>query len=109
MLTGGIPGLPQLLYPPSFNSSVYNDCLAILAGYLKAIEDTRVPDCLSVLRFAPAIKIISRTIGKILDRLYAVFTKGDEHLRRYTWNILETIFNAKLLSLSIKILLHAVR
>jgi hypothetical protein len=42
-----------------------------------------VPDCLSVLRFAPAIKIISRTIGKIFDRLYAVFTKGDEHLRRY--------------------------
>jgi hypothetical protein len=29
-----------------------------------------VPDCFSVLRFAPAIKIISRTIGKIFDRLY---------------------------------------
>jgi len=68
-----------------------------------------VPDCFSVLRFAPAIKIISRTIGKIFDRLYAVFTKGDEHLRRYTWNILETVFNAKLLSLSIRIHLHAVR
>jgi hypothetical protein len=68
-----------------------------------------VPDCVSVLRFAPAIKIISRAIGKILDRLYALFTKGDEHLCRYPWNILETVFNAKLLSLSIKIHLHAVR
>ena len=58
-----------------------------------------MPDYFSVPRFAPAIKIISRTIGKIFDRLYAVFTKGDEHLRRYAWNILETVFNAKLLSL----------
>jgi hypothetical protein len=30
-----------------------------------------VPNCLSVLRFAPAIKIIGRTIGKILNRFYA--------------------------------------
>jgi hypothetical protein len=99
----------QLFYPPSFDTSVYNECLAILARYLEAIEDTYVPDCLPVLRLAPAIKIISRTIGKIFDRLYAVLTKGDEHSRRYAWNILETVFNAKLLLLSIEIHFHAVR
>ena len=68
-----------------------------------------MPDCLSVLRLAPAIEIIGRTIGKIFDRLYAMFTKDDEHSRRYTWNILETVFNAKLLLLSVKIHLQAVR
>ena len=68
-----------------------------------------MPDRRPVFRLAPAIKIISRTISKIFDRLNAVFTKGDEHSRRYAWNILETVFNAKLLSLSIKIHLHAVR
>ena len=102
-------GYLQLLYPPSFDTSVYNECLAILARHLEAIEDTRVPDCLPVLRLAPAIKIISRTIGKIFDRLYAVLTKGDEHWRRYAWNILQTVINAKLLSLSIKIHLHVAR
>ena len=66
-----------------------------------------MPDGLSVLRFAPAIKIIGRTIGKIFNRFYTVFTEGDEHLRRYTWNILECVFNAKLLSLSIKVRLNA--
>jgi hypothetical protein len=86
----------QLFYPPSFDTSVYNECLAILARHLEAIKDTRVPDCLPVLRLAPAIKIISRTIGKIFDRLYAVLTKGDEHCRRYAWNILQTVTNAKL-------------
>jgi hypothetical protein len=102
-------GYLQLLYPCGFDTSVYNECLAILARHLEAIEDTRVPDCLPVLRLAPAIKIISRTIGKIFDRLYAVLTKGDEHWRRYAWNILQTVINAKLLSLSIKIHLHAAR
>ena len=62
-----------------------------------------MPDGLPVFGFAPAIKIIGRTIGKIFNRLYTVFTEGDEHSRRYTWNILESVFNAKLLSLSIKI------
>ena len=62
-----------------------------------------MPDRLSVRRFAPAIKIIGRTIGKIFNRLYTAFTKGDEHSRRYTWNILKSVFNAKFLSLSIKI------
>jgi len=61
-----------------------------------------VPDCLSVLRFAPAIEIIGRTSGKIFNRGYTVFSKGDEHLVRYTWKILETVFNAKLLLFFIK-------
>jgi len=61
-----------------------------------------VPDCLSVLRFAPAIEIIGRTSGKIFNRRYTVFSKGDEHLVRYTWKILETVFNAKLLLFFIK-------
>jgi len=38
-----------------------------------------MPDGLSVLKFAPAIKIIGGTIGKIFDRFYAALTKGDEH------------------------------
>ena len=67
-----------------------------------------MPDGLPVLRFAPAIKIIGRTIGKIFNRLYTVFTEGDEHSRRYTWNILKSVFNAKFLSLSIKIRLNAI-
>ena len=62
-----------------------------------------MPDGLPVLRFAPAIKIIGRTIGKIFNRLYTVFTEGDEHFRRYAGNIVESVFTAKLLSLSIKI------
>jgi len=98
-----------LPYPTSFDASVYDKCLAILARHLQVIEDTRVLDRLPVLCLAPAIKIIGRTIGKIFDRLYAVFTKGDEHSRRYTWNLLETVFNAQLLPLSIKIHLQAVR
>ena len=61
-----------------------------------------MPDCLSVLRFAPAIEIIGRTSGKIFNRRYTVFSKGDEHLVRYTWKILETVFNAKLLLFFIK-------
>ena len=67
-----------------------------------------MPDGLSVLRFAPAIKIIGRTIGKIFNRLYTVFAEGDKHPRRYTWNILKFVFNAKFLSLSIKIQLNAI-
>ena len=43
-----------------------------------------MPDSLTVLGFTPAIKIIGRTIGKIFNRLYTVFTEGDEHSRRYT-------------------------
>ena len=65
-----------------------------------------MPNGLSVLRFGPAMKIVGRTIGKIFDRLYAVFTKGDEHSRRYAWNILEPVFNADLLWRSIKIRLN---
>ena len=60
-----------------------------------------MPDSLSVFSFAPAPEIIGRTIGKIFNRLYTVFTEDGEHLRRYAWNILESVFNAKLLSLSI--------
>jgi len=66
-----------------------------------------MPNGLSIFRFAPAIKIIGRTIGKIFNRLYTVLTEGDEHSRRYAWNILESGFNAKLLSLSFKIRLNA--
>ena len=62
-----------------------------------------MPDGRSVFRFAPAMKIVGRTISKIFDRLYAVFSKGDEHSRRYAWNFLESLFNAQLLSPSIKI------
>ncbi len=58
-----------------------------------------MPDCLSVLRFAPAIEIIGRTSGEIFNRRYTVFTKGGEHLVRHTWNVLET---AELLSFRIK-------
>jgi argonaute-like protein implicated in RNA metabolism and viral defense len=36
-----------------------------------------------------------------------VFTERNEHLRRYAWNILESTFNAKLVSLSIRIRLNA--
>jgi len=66
-----------------------------------------MPDGLSVFSFAPAIKIIGRAIGKIFNRLYTVLTEGDEHLRRYAWNILESVFNAKLFPTSIKIHLNA--
>jgi hypothetical protein len=65
-----------------------------------------MPDSFPVLGFNPAIKIIGRTIGKIFNRLYTVFTEDGEHLRRYAWNILESVFNAKLLSLGIKIRLN---
>ena len=58
-----------------------------------------MPDCLSVVGFAPAIEIIGRTSGKIFNRRYTVFTKGDEHLVGYTWNVLETVFNTKLMRL----------
>ena len=61
-----------------------------------------MPDCRSVHRFAPAVEIIGRTSGKIFNRRYTVFSKGDEHLVRYTWKILETVFNAKLLLFFIK-------
>ena len=67
-----------------------------------------MPDSLAVFRFAPAMKIVGRTISKIFDRLYAVFSKGDEHSRRYAWNILESAFNADLLWRSIKIRLNMV-
>ncbi len=61
-----------------------------------------MPDCLSVLRLAPAIEIIGRASGKIFNRRYTMFTKGNEHSVRYTWNVLETVFNAKLFSFCIK-------
>lgn len=60
-----------------------------------------MPDSLSVFSFAPALEIIGRTIGKIFNRLYTVFTEDGEHSRRYTWNILESVFNVEFLSLSI--------
>jgi hypothetical protein len=66
-----------------------------------------VPDCLSVLRFAPAIEIIGRASGKIFNTGYTVFTKDDEHLVRDTWNVLEVIFNARLLRFRIKCRLSA--
>jgi hypothetical protein len=66
-----------------------------------------MPDGLSVLSFAPALKIIGRTISKILNSFYTVVAEGDEHSRRYTWNILESVFNAELFSLSILICLKA--
>ena len=52
------------------------------------------------------MKIVGRTIGKIFDRVYAVFSKGDEHSRRHAWNFLESVFNADLLWLSINIRLN---
>ena len=61
-----------------------------------------MPDCLPVLRFAPAIEIIGRTSSEIFNRRYTVFTKGGEHLVRYTWYVLETAFNAELLSFRVK-------
>ena len=61
-----------------------------------------MPDGLSVFSFAPAIKIIGRTISKIFNCLYAVFSKGDEHSLCYAWNIHKFVFNAKVLSLSIR-------
>ena len=60
-----------------------------------------MPDGLPVLRFAPAIQIVGRTIGEIFNRLYTVLTEGGEHSRRYAWNILESVFNVEFLSLSI--------
>ena len=74
------------------------------------LKRSRIPLCLIVSpssEFTPAIKIIGRTIGKIFNRLYTVLTEGGEHSRRYAGNILEPVFNAKLLSLSIKIRLNA--
>ena len=68
-----------------------------------------MPDGLSVLGFAPTIQIIGGTISKIFNRPYAMFTEGDEHLRRCAWNILEPVFNAKVPSLSIKSRLNALR
>ena len=62
-----------------------------------------MPDGLVVFRFAPAMKIIGRTIGKIFNRLYTVLTECNEHSRCYAWNILEPVFNAELFSLSIQI------
>ena len=50
-----------------------------------------MPDSFPVLGFTPAIKIIGRTIGKIFNGLYTVFAEGDEHSRRYTWNILKSV------------------
>ena len=41
----------QLGDPSSFDPSIYNDCLTILTRQPEAIEDTCVPDCLSVFRF----------------------------------------------------------
>ena len=38
-----------------------------------------MPDCLSALKFAPAIKIIGGTVSKIFNSFYAVFTEGDKH------------------------------
>ena len=97
----------QLGYPSSFDPSIYNDCLTILTRQVEAIEDTCVPDCLSVPGFAPAIEIIGRTSGKIFNRRYTVFTKGDEHLVGYTWNVLETVFNTKFFWFRIKCRLRA--
>ena len=65
-----------------------------------------MPDGLSVFSFAPALEIIGRTISKIFSSFYTVLAEGDEHSRRYTWNVLEPIFNAELLSLSIIIYLN---
>jgi len=66
-----------------------------------------MPDGLPVLGFTPTIKIIGGTISKIFDRLYTVSTEGDEHSRRYAWNILECVVNAKLLSLRIRTRFYA--
>jgi hypothetical protein len=63
-------GSLQLLDPASLDASIYNNCLAILTRHPEAFEDTCVSDALSGFRFAPAIKIIGRTIGKIFNRLY---------------------------------------
>ena len=60
----------QLGNPPSFDPSIYNDCLTILTRQVEAIEDTCVPDCLSVVGFAPAIEIIGRTSGKIVEERF---------------------------------------
>ena len=62
-----------------------------------------MPDGLSAFSFAPAIKIIGRAIGKIFKRLYTMLTESVEHSRRYAWNILESVFSAKLYPTSIKI------
>ena len=66
-----------------------------------------MPDGLPVLGFTPTVKIIGGTISKIFDRLYTVFTEGDEHSCRYACNILECVVNAKLLSLRIGTRLYA--
>lgn len=80
----------QLGNPSSFDPSIHNDCLAILARHAEMIEDTLVPDYLSVLRLAPALEIIGRATSKMFNRRYPVFTKGDDHLVRHTWNVLES-------------------
>jgi hypothetical protein len=79
-----------------------------LARHLKAIENAGVLIVFPVLRFASASKNIGRTISKTFDRFYAVFTKRNKHLRRYTWNMLDTVCKTKLLSVTIKIH-HAVQ
>jgi hypothetical protein len=69
------------------------------------LRRSRIPTCLIVS--APAIEIIGRTSGKIFNRRYTVFTKGDEHLVGYTWNVLETVFNTKFFWFRIKCRLRA--
>ena len=66
-----------------------------------------MPDGLSVFSFAPTNEIIGRAIGKIFNGLYTVLTECDEHSRRYAWNILESVFSAKLFPTSIKIHFNA--
>jgi len=68
-----------------------------------------MPDGLSVLGFAPTLKIIGGAISKIFNGPYAVLTEGDEHWHRHAWNMLEPVFNAKFPSLSIKYRLNALR
>jgi hypothetical protein len=53
----------QLGNPPSFDPSFHDDFLTILTQQAEATEDTFVPDCLSVLRLAPAIEIGAEVQG----------------------------------------------
>ena len=62
--------------------------------------------CPSLDSLQPSRSSVAQS-ARSVNRLYTVFTEGDEHLRRYAWNILKSVFNAKLLSLSIKIRLNA--
>ena len=73
------------------------------------IEDTYVSYGLSVLEFAPTIKIIGGTVSKIFNRFYAMLAEGDKHEGCYAWNVLEPVFNAKLFTLSIKIYFNMLR